>query len=131
MSRSDNKTKHNGVLWKSNLNFECLFVHNYDQRLSEKVSGTCKCGIKKTRSSGNETEVKVLFIFAHLMVFVDISMIIIIIMIIIMIIIFIIKNKNEYPWLAAFDLTGVNGTNPGGCAATLVRFNNNSEKGKM
>ena len=127
MSRSDNKTKHNGVLWKSNLNFECLFVHNYDQRLSEKVSGTCKCGIKKTRSSGNETEVKVLFIFAHLMVFVDISMIIIVIMIII----FIIKNKNEYPWLAAFDLTGVNRTNPRGCAATLVRFNNNSEKDKM
>ena len=95
--------------------------------MSEKVSGTCKCGIKKTRSSGNETEVKVLFIFAHLMVFVDISMIIIVIMIII----FIIKNKNEYPWLAAFDLTGVNGTNPGGCAATLVRFNDNSEKGKM
>ena len=49
----------------------------------------------------------------------------------IIIIIVIIKNKNEYPWLAAFDLTGVNGTNPGGCAATLVRFNNNSEKGKM
>ena len=128
MSRSDNKTKHNRVLWKSNLNFECLFVHNYDQRLSEKVSGTCKCG---TRTSGNETEVKVLFIFAHLMVFVDISMIIIVIMIIIMIKNFIIKNKNEYPWLAAFDLTGVNGTNPGGCAATLVRLNDNSEKGKM
>ena len=64
------------------------------------------------------------------MVFVDISMIIIVIMIIIMIIIIIviIKNKNEYPWLAAFDLTGVNGTNPGGCAATLVRFNETLEK---
>ena len=28
---------------------------------------------------------------------------------------------NEYPWIAAFDLSGVDGANPGGCAATLVR----------
>ena len=65
------------------------------------------------------------------MVFVDISMIIIMIIILIMIKILIIKNKNEYPWLAAFDLTGVNGTNPGGCAATLVRFDDNTGKGLM
>ena len=29
---------------------------------------------------------------------------------------------NEYPWIASFDFSGVNGQNPGGCAATLVSF---------
>jgi len=30
---------------------------------------------------------------------------------------------NEYPWIAAFDFSGVHGTSPGGCAATLVANN--------
>merc|ERR1719239_523738 len=30
---------------------------------------------------------------------------------------------NEYPWIAAFDFNGVDGTSPGGCAASLVANN--------
>jgi len=30
---------------------------------------------------------------------------------------------NEYPWIASFDFSGVNGQNPGGCAATLIANN--------
>jgi len=53
------------------------------------MSGSCKCGIKKTTRivGGSETDV------------------------------------NEYPWIAAFDFNGVDGTSPGGCAATLVANN--------
>ena len=32
------------------------------------------------------------------------------------------RQVNEYPWIASFDFSGVNGQNPGGCAATLVSF---------
>ena len=32
------------------------------------------------------------------------------------------NQVNEYPWIAAFDFNGVDGTSPGGCAASLVRF---------
>merc|ERR1712192_3196 len=32
-------------------------------------------------------------------------------------------DVNEYPWIAAFDFNGVDGTSPGGCAATLVANN--------
>jgi len=53
------------------------------------MSGSCKCGIKKTSRivGGSETEV------------------------------------NEYPWIAAFDFNGQDGTSPGGCAATLISTN--------
>merc|ERR1711936_924830 len=30
---------------------------------------------------------------------------------------------NEYPWIASFDFNGVDGTSPGGCAASLVANN--------
>jgi len=30
---------------------------------------------------------------------------------------------NEYPWIAAFDFNGQDGTSPGGCAATLISTN--------
>ena len=33
-----------------------------------------------------------------------------------------VDQVNEYPWIAAFDFNGVDGTSPGGCAASLVRF---------
>merc|ERR1712181_196149 len=32
-------------------------------------------------------------------------------------------DVNEYPWIAAFDFNGVDGTSPGGCAASLVANN--------
>ena len=35
---------------------------------------------------------------------------------------FIFAQVNEYPWIAAFDVNGVDWPGLGGCAATLVRI---------
>ena len=81
-------------------------------------TGTCKCGMKKTTRivGGSETEVlqakhdcakEYLFWpeFLNFKVLCGCR-----------------RQVNEYPWIASFDFSGVNGQNPGGCAATLVSF---------
>ena len=72
------------------------------------MSGTCKCGVKKTSRivGGTETEVFTCSYDERQILSCDLMVV----------------QVNEYPWIAAFDFSGVHGTIPGGCAATLVRF---------
>ena len=71
------------------------------------MPGTCKCGVKKTSRivGGTETEVFTCSDDERQILSCDLMVV----------------QVNEYPWIAAFDLSGVDGANPGGCAATLVR----------